>query len=189
MDEVWQTDKQWKITLDNENARHFNDKQSYQLCIWRTCLQLSLFRPNSNTHRKVQFIWNLFFFFFLPVIESRWERNSLYWLHVYSIHWRSVVKSGGKTQRLFLLLPLLPGKLYFCKRLKGNGKRTEKRTAVPGHHSLLAYFACSYFRFLATGISFSLRTGQQQTLRLPHLILTMTAKDVAEEQRKEESHH
>lgn len=130
-----------------------------------------------------------FFFFFLPVIESRWERNSLYWLYVYSIHWRSVVKSGGKTQRLFLLLPLLPGKLYFCKRLKGNGKRTEKRTAVPGHHSLLAYFACSYFRFLATGISFSLRTGQQQTLRLPHLILTMTAKDVAEEQRKEESHH
>lgn len=37
-----------------------------------------------------------FFFFFLPVIESRWERNSLYWLHVYSIHWRSVVNQVEK---------------------------------------------------------------------------------------------
>lgn len=63
-----------KLLWVMKNVRQFSDKQLYQLCIGRASLQLSLFRPNTNTQRQVQFICNFLFF---PVICSRWECNLL----------------------------------------------------------------------------------------------------------------
>lgn len=66
-----------------KNVRQFSDKQLYQLCIGRASPQLSLFKPNSNTHRQVQIICNFLFF---SVICSRWEHNLLCVLTAYVHH-------------------------------------------------------------------------------------------------------
>lgn len=101
------------------------------------------------------------------------------WLHVYSMHWYCAVKSDRKPKHFFLLLLLsLLCKLYFCRRGKGNGKGAEQRIARAGQCSLLVYFGCFYFRFLAMGISLPPLTDWQQNPRLPHLILTVTADAV-----------
>lgn len=95
-----------------------------------------------------------------------------------STHWYFVGKSDGKLQHLFLLLLSLPSKLYFWREVKGNEKGTEERIATAGQCSLLAYFGCFYFRFLAMGISLPPLTELQQTPVLPHFILTAMADAV-----------
>lgn len=158
-----------------KNVRRFSDKQLYQLCIGRASLQLSLFRPNSNTHRQVQIS---VIFFFSPLICSRWEHNLLCVLTV-CVHWYFAVKSERKPKHFLLLLLLsLLCKLHFCRGMKGSGKGAEQRIAWTGQCSLLAYFGYFYFRFLAMGISLAPLADWQQNPRLPHLVLTVTADAV-----------
>lgn len=161
-----------------KNVRQCSDKQQYQLCTGRASLQLSLFRPNSNTHRQVQFICNFLFF---PVICSRWECSLLCVLTACVQHALVLCSKVRQKAKAFILaaaaVPLLC-KLYFCRGVKGNGKGAEQRIARAGQCSLLAYFGCFYFGFLATGISLPPLTDWQQNPRLPHLILTVTADAV-----------
>lgn len=117
-------------------------------------------------------------FLFFPFICSRWEHNLLCVLTV-CVHWYFAVKSERKPKHFLLLLLLsLLCKLHFCRGMKGSGKGAEQRIAWTGQCSLLAYFGCFYFRFLAMGISLAPLADWQQNPRLPHLVLTVTADAV-----------
>lgn len=135
-----------------KNVRWFSDKQLYQLCIGCTSLQLSLFRQiQTHTDRYSSSV----IFFYFPVICSRWEHNLLCVLTACVQHALIffAIKSDRNPKHLFLLLLSLLCKLYFCRGAKDSGKDAEQRNARTGQCSLLAYFGCFYFMFLAMGIS------------------------------------
>lgn len=161
-----------------KNVKHFSDKQLYQLCIGCACLQLSLFRSNSNTDRQVQFICKFFSFPFQSFAADGSTRHFLCRLHMYSTHQCFVGKSDRKLHNSFLLLLSPPCKLCFCSGVKGKRKGMEKRIVMAWQYSLLSDFGCFYFRSLAMGISLPPLTEQQQNPRLPHLVLTATADAV-----------
>lgn len=89
-----------KLLWVMKNVRQCSDKQLYQLCTGHTSLQLSLFRPNSNTHRQVQFICNFLFF---PVICSRWERSLLRVLTACAQHALVLCSKVRQKAKAFLL--------------------------------------------------------------------------------------
>lgn len=166
-----------KLLWVMKNVRWFSDKQLYQLCIGCTSLQLSLFRQiQTHTDRYSSSV----IFFYFPVICSRWEHNLLCVLTACVQHALIffAIKSDRNPKHLFLLLLSLLCKLYFCRGAKDSGKDAEQRNARTGQCSLLAYFGCFYFMFLAMGISLPPQTDWQQNPRLPHLILTVTADAV-----------